>query len=157
MAGRGAQGARWARCPPPAAYGFDYGRAALLLLSPARPLPAAASPPLCAWLPPPALPPLPPPLQALFRLQKVKESSWFWSPVRAEDAPGYHDLIRRPMDLATISDRLAGKGPPFSSPRDFLAHVQLVWDNCREVGWLVWWGRRAGERLGGGCRGGAGC
>jgi hypothetical protein len=72
-------------------------------------------------------------VQALFRLQKVKESHWFWAPVHPEDAPGYSEVVRRPMDLATISDRLNGKGAPFPSMADFLAHVQLVWDNCREV------------------------
>jgi hypothetical protein len=71
--------------------------------------------------------------QAIFRLQKVKESSWFWSPVREEDAPGYAAVVARPMDLATISDRLAGRGQPYASVQQFLADVQLVWDNCREV------------------------
>ena len=49
-------------------------------------------------------PPLP---QTLFRLQKVKESSWFWAPVKADEAPGYFDVVRRPMDLATISDKVS--------------------------------------------------
>lgn len=69
-------------------------------------------------------------------MQKVKESSWFWAPVRAEDAPGYHDVVARPMDLATISDRLKRGGPEqggYSAATDFLADMQLVWENCRAV------------------------
>lgn len=69
-------------------------------------------------------------------MQKVKESSWFWAPVRPEDAPGYHDVIARPMDLASISDRLKRGGREaggYASAPEFLADMQLVWDNCRAV------------------------
>lgn len=75
-----------------------------------QPLPCPATPHLsdpARLVRSPAAPP-DPPLQTLFRLQKVKESSWFWAPVKAEDAPGYFDVVRRPMDLATISDKVRG-------------------------------------------------
>lgn len=86
--------------------------------------PAAAMPTCVSHIPPPLLPclrdppptpllslvPCPPRLQTLFRLQKVKESSWFWAPVKAEEAPGYFDVVRRPMDLATISDKVRARG-----------------------------------------------
>lgn len=65
---------------------------------------------------PSALPPSSARPQTLFRLQKVKESSWFWSPVRADEAPGYFEVVRRPMDLATISDKVGGPSREVARP-----------------------------------------
>ena len=48
--------------------------------------------------------------------------------------PGYHEAIRRPRCLEQIQRSLA-KGK-YAAPALFLADVQLVWDNCREVGGL---------------------
>ena len=87
----------------------------------------------------------------------MKESSWFWAPVRPEDAPGYSEVVTRAMDLATASDRLklpAGTPGAYASAAEFLADVQLVWDNCLQVrgaAWRLWecgsGGRTAVSRL----------
>ena len=91
-------------------------------------------------------------LQALFRLQKLKESSWFWAPVRPEDAPDYTELVQRPMDLATASDRLklpGGSHGAYASAAEFLADVRLVWDNCLQVRRALWF-RWLGQLFAGG-------
>ncbi len=75
-----------------------------------------------------SLAPCPPALQTLFRLQKVKESSWFWAPVKAEEAPGYFDVVRRPMDLATISDKV--RAMPW---RAGVGQQPLVWQQARDT------------------------
>jgi hypothetical protein len=54
------------------------------------------------------------------------------------DVPGYHEAIRRPRCLEQIQRSLA-KGK-YAAPAQFLADMQLVWDNCREVGGWQWGG-----------------
>lgn len=42
--------------------------------------------------------------------------------------PQYFDMIQNPMDLGTVSKKLAAGA--YAHPRDFLTDVQLVWFNC---------------------------
>ncbi len=48
----------------------------------------------------------------------------FTSPVSKKDAPGYHAVIKRPMDLGTLRDRVA-KGM-YSEPLAVLSDIKLV-------------------------------
>lgn len=45
-------------------------------------------------------------LAAISRVARSKVGVLFAQPVTEEEAPGYHAVIRRPMDLGTIAQRL---------------------------------------------------
>lgn len=36
----------------------------------------------------------------------MDKARFFWEPVRAEDVPDYHDIIRNPMDFAQIEKKI---------------------------------------------------
>ncbi|XP_040819461.1 histone acetyltransferase KAT2B isoform X2 [Ochotona curzoniae] len=66
-------------------------------------------------------------------LQQVKnhQSAWpFMEPVKRTEAPGYYDVIRFPMDLKTMSERL--KNRYYVSKKLFMADLQRVFTNCKE-------------------------
>jgi transcription initiation factor TFIID subunit 2 len=65
----------------------------------------------------------------LYRLINfVPQASWFYDPVDEEDAPGYKDVVKTPMDLQTISEKLqSGKYP---APGNLLADMELITKNA---------------------------
>ncbi|GBG24435.1 Chromodomain-helicase-DNA-binding protein, putative [Hondaea fermentalgiana] len=66
------------------------------------------------------------------RYKGVKLSVYFMEPVDEErdGAPGYYDMISRPMDFGTIRQRLMG-GRVYENVDQFAADVRLVFANCR--------------------------
>uniref|UniRef100_A0A8C8VK14 Histone acetyltransferase n=1 Tax=Pelusios castaneus TaxID=367368 RepID=A0A8C8VK14_9SAUR len=67
----------------------------------------------------------------LFSLPKSHQSAWpFMEPVKRTEAPGYYEVIRFPMDLKTMSERL--KNRYYVSKKLFMADLQRVFTNCRE-------------------------
>uniref|UniRef100_A0AAY4BVQ5 Histone acetyltransferase n=1 Tax=Denticeps clupeoides TaxID=299321 RepID=A0AAY4BVQ5_9TELE len=74
-------------------------------------------------------------LYATFKsiLQQVKshQSAWpFMEPVKKSEAPGYYQVIRFPMDLKTMSERL--KSQYYTTRKLFMADMQRIFTNCRE-------------------------
>ncbi|XP_053718217.1 histone acetyltransferase KAT2B isoform X1 [Synchiropus splendidus] len=66
-------------------------------------------------------------------LQHVKShpNAWpFMEPVKKTDAPGYYQVIRFPMDLKTMSERL--KSRYYTTRKLFMADMQRIFTNCRE-------------------------
>ncbi|XP_076413639.1 histone acetyltransferase KAT2B isoform X5 [Peromyscus maniculatus bairdii] len=66
-------------------------------------------------------------------LQQVKshQSAWpFMEPVKRTEAPGYYEVIRFPMDLKTMSERLRNRY--YVSKKLFMADLQRVFTNCKE-------------------------
>ena len=65
----------------------------------------------------------------LYRLINfVPQASWFYDPVDEEDAPGYKDVVKTPMDLQTISEKLqSGK---YAAPGNLLADMELITKNA---------------------------
>jgi hypothetical protein len=59
----------------------------------------------------------------------------FAEPVLEEEVPGYHAVVKHPMDLGTIMTRLdrgvGGPGAHYPSLAAVAADVDLVWRNCR--------------------------
>lgn len=58
-------------------------------------------------------------------------TAWiFYEPVDPEklNVPDYYDIIKNPMDLGTIKAKLSSN--QYTSMRDFVQDVQLVFDNC---------------------------
>uniref|UniRef100_A0A8D0CZ24 histone acetyltransferase n=1 Tax=Sander lucioperca TaxID=283035 RepID=A0A8D0CZ24_SANLU len=66
-------------------------------------------------------------------LQHVKShpNGWpFMEPVKKTEAPGYYQVIRFPMDLKTMSERL--KSRYYTTRKLFMADMQRIFTNCRE-------------------------
>ncbi|XP_014393066.1 PREDICTED: histone acetyltransferase KAT2B isoform X2 [Myotis brandtii] len=64
-------------------------------------------------------------------LQQSHQSAWpFMEPVKRTEAPGYYEVIRFPMDLKTMSERL--KNRYYVSKKLFMADLQRVFTNCKE-------------------------
>uniref|UniRef100_A0A8C1YI45 histone acetyltransferase n=1 Tax=Cyprinus carpio TaxID=7962 RepID=A0A8C1YI45_CYPCA len=66
-------------------------------------------------------------------LQQVKshQNAWpFMEPVKKNEAPGYYQVIRFPMDLKTMSERL--KSRYYTTRKLFMADMQRIFTNCRE-------------------------
>uniref|UniRef100_A0A4W3JRD2 histone acetyltransferase n=1 Tax=Callorhinchus milii TaxID=7868 RepID=A0A4W3JRD2_CALMI len=66
-------------------------------------------------------------------LQQVKshQNAWpFMEPVKKVEAPGYYEVIRFPMDLKTMSERI--KNRYYVTKKLFMADMQRIFTNCRE-------------------------
>lgn len=74
----------------------------------------------------------------LKQLMKLKDATPFLKPVDpiALKCPDYFNIIKVPMDFGTISKRLEHKPEKgivrqYKDPRDFVADMRLVFENCR--------------------------
>lgn len=57
-------------------------------------------------------------------------SAWpFQNPVSADDVPDYYDVIKNPMDLATLETNLENN--KYDTLEEFLEDTQLIFNNCR--------------------------
>ena len=65
----------------------------------------------------------------LKKIMADKNAYPFLAKVRRMVAPDYYNIIRRPMDLGTVQRNLK-TGTYFKSKAQFLAEVNLIWDNC---------------------------
>jgi histone acetyltransferase len=58
-------------------------------------------------------------------------SSWpFLVPVNKDEVADYYDVIKEPMDLQTMENKL--EADQYSTPEDFIRDAKLVFDNCRK-------------------------
>ncbi|BDA48817.1 probable pH-interacting protein at C-terminar half [Coccomyxa sp. Obi] len=64
------------------------------------------------------------------KVARSKVGALFAQPVTEEQAPGYHSVIARPMDLGTIAHRL--EAGHYRSLGAVAADVALVWANCQQ-------------------------
>lgn len=59
------------------------------------------------------------------------KSAWpFKEPVNKEEVADYFDIIKSPMDLATMNQKLAGGD--YASKADFETDLHLIFDNCKQ-------------------------
>ncbi|CAD6933900.1 unnamed protein product [Tilletia controversa] len=57
-------------------------------------------------------------------------SSWpFLNPVNGEEVPDYYDVIKSPMDLSTMENKLENN--QYAVIEDLVVDAQLIFDNCR--------------------------
>ncbi|KAK0533952.1 histone acetyltransferase [Tilletia horrida] len=57
-------------------------------------------------------------------------SSWpFLNPVNGEEVPDYYDVIKSPMDLSTMENKLENN--QYAAIEDLVVDAQLIFDNCR--------------------------
>ena len=64
----------------------------------------------------------------LDELKRQPAAEYFLKPVRAKDAPGYYQIVRHPMDLATMQKKLSSGA--YSSNAEFSADAGLIFSNC---------------------------
>ncbi|XP_030645077.1 histone acetyltransferase KAT2B [Chanos chanos] len=70
-------------------------------------------------------------LKAILQHVKSHQNAWpFMEPVKKTEAPGYYQVIRFPMDLKTMSERL--KSRYYTTRKLFMADMQRIFTNCRE-------------------------
>ncbi|KAJ3042135.1 hypothetical protein HK097_002108 [Rhizophlyctis rosea] len=62
--------------------------------------------------------------EILGTLAKVDSAGWFQHPV--QDVPGYSDVVKKPMDLATIKKKLA----TYATLDEVAEDIRLVFTNC---------------------------
>ncbi|KAG2393321.1 hypothetical protein C9374_006852 [Naegleria lovaniensis] len=73
-------------------------------------------------------------LQNIMRevLEKVKKNEYSWPflvPVDANEVPDYYDVIKNPMDLSSIEQRL--NSGYYRTKDIFVSDFRLIFDNCR--------------------------
>jgi hypothetical protein len=66
--------------------------------------------------------------QLLKDLIKCSDLSAFRQKVNAEQIPGYDDIIKHPMDLKTLQERLSSG--LITTVSQFKRELDLIWDNC---------------------------
>lgn len=69
-------------------------------------------------------------LRRVVRQLESHKMGWpFLEPVSELDAPDYYDVIKDPVDLSGISDKLKSK--TYIKVNEFVADVSKMFDNCR--------------------------
>ncbi|XP_078454858.1 nucleosome-remodeling factor subunit BPTF isoform X9 [Lampetra planeri] len=69
-------------------------------------------------------------LKRILRSMQVHKMAWpFLEPVDEEEAPGYYEVIKEPMDLSTIEKRLSSRF--YSKLAEFVGDMTKMFDNCR--------------------------
>ena len=65
-------------------------------------------------------------------LSELKAHTEFSTPflqrVNKRDAPDYHNFIKHPMDMGSMTKKL--KGLQYKSKAEFVTDLNLIWDNC---------------------------
>uniref|UniRef100_A0A915BX97 WAC domain-containing protein n=1 Tax=Parascaris univalens TaxID=6257 RepID=A0A915BX97_PARUN len=69
-------------------------------------------------------------LEAVVNDALKQPSAWpFAAPVDVKDVPDYYHIIKRPMDLRTIMNKL--KQQLYDTPQQVVSDTRLIFDNCR--------------------------
>ncbi|XP_026158254.1 nucleosome-remodeling factor subunit BPTF isoform X2 [Mastacembelus armatus] len=69
-------------------------------------------------------------LRRILRSLQAHKMAWpFLEPVDTNDAPDYYRVIKEPMDLSTMEERLQKRG--YVKLTEFVADMTKIFDNCR--------------------------
>lgn len=68
--------------------------------------------------------------KALNGLRKLEDSWVFEDPVTEDIAPGYFDVVEKPMDYSTVEKKIE-KGS-YVGKEEFIADVELIFNNCKD-------------------------
>ena len=66
----------------------------------------------------------------LYQIQNHKQAWPFLTPVNRDEVPDYYNVIKSPMDLSTMEEKLENDG--YSTPKDMIDDLKLVVNNCRQ-------------------------
>lgn len=69
-------------------------------------------------------------LHLLNDMQNHQQSWPFLHPVSREDVADYYDVIKEPMDLSTMEEKLEADN--YGTPEDFVKDANLIFNNCRK-------------------------
>lgn len=70
-------------------------------------------------------------IKSIIQNMRSHSSSWpFLEPVRKAEVPNYYDVIKSPMDLRSMNERL--KSRYYANRQLFINDMQKIFDNCRE-------------------------
>lgn len=71
--------------------------------------------------------------QLLHLLNDMQNHSAAWpfaQPVNKDEVPDYYDVIKEPMDLSTMEEKL--ENDMYPTPQDFIKDAKLIFNNCRK-------------------------
>ncbi|EPE04049.1 histone acetyltransferase gcn5 [Ophiostoma piceae UAMH 11346] len=66
----------------------------------------------------------------LYQIQNHKQAWPFLTPVNRDEVPDYYNVIKSPMDLSTMEEKLENDG--YGTPKDMIDDLKLVVNNCRQ-------------------------
>lgn len=68
---------------------------------------------------------------SIFTEMQNHPSSWpFMVPINKEEVPDYYEVIKEPMDLGTVENKL--ENDKYESMDDFIYDCKLIFNNCRQ-------------------------
>jgi len=72
-------------------------------------------------------------LETLFEAVSTQEDAWpFRQAVSRQDAPDYHEIVKNPVDLSMMRERLFKPEPRYYvTPDQLLADLYVMYENCR--------------------------
>ena len=71
----------------------------------------------------------------LLLFKQIRQSVYFLEPVTEELVPGYRTIIKKPMDLGTIEEKMLNSKYKFTNDAkvyDFMRDMQLIWKNAMQ-------------------------
>ncbi|EGX89020.1 histone acetyltransferase GCN5 [Cordyceps militaris CM01] len=66
----------------------------------------------------------------LYQMQNHKQAWPFLHPVNRDEVPDYYTVIKEPMDLSTMEERLTQD--MYTGPQELVRDMKLIFDNCRK-------------------------
>lgn len=66
----------------------------------------------------------------LYQVQNHKQAWPFLRPVNRDEVPDYYTVIKDPMDLSTMEERLTQDS--YNSPKELVRDMKLIFSNCRK-------------------------
>ncbi|KAG9238251.1 histone acetyltransferase GCN5 [Amylocarpus encephaloides] len=66
----------------------------------------------------------------LSQIQNHKQAWPFLHPVNRDEVPDYYNVIKSPMDLSTVEERL--HQDQYQTPEDLVNDLKLIFNNCRK-------------------------
>lgn len=66
----------------------------------------------------------------LYQIQNHKQAWPFLAPVNKDEVPDYYNVIKTPMDLSTMEEKLAQDF--YTTPKEFISDLKLIFSNCRQ-------------------------
>jgi histone acetyltransferase len=66
----------------------------------------------------------------LHQIRNHKQAWPFLTPVNKDEVAEYYNIIKTPMDLSTMEERL--EHDLYATPKDFIRDLKLIFSNCRQ-------------------------
>ena len=71
-------------------------------------------------------------VKTIYEAVSAHEDAWpFKQAVKHEDAPDYHEIVKNPIDLSMIHERIYRRPCYYVTPDQLLADLYVMFENCR--------------------------